>query len=177
MRSLLIPVSVLVLGACGATNVNQSNYDAVQEAYAAEHGDAHGAGHGDAGKGGDHAAAGAADAGHADAGAADAGHGDGAADAHADGAADAGPDLANGEKVYKQVCISCHGADGKGNNGMAANLAEDKTRLAKPTEELVKNIREGYQGSIGVMPPWGSIVDDKSAHDVVAWLRHEYPPE
>ena len=113
MRSLLIPVSVLVLGACGATNVNQSNYDAVQEAYAAEHGDAHGAGHGDAGKGGDHAAAGAADAGHADAGAADAGHGDGAADAHADGAADAGPDLANGEKVYKQVCISCHGADGK----------------------------------------------------------------
>jgi len=187
MRTILI-LSALSLAACGATNVNQQNYDTVKAANAPEghgegHGDGHGEGeaHGDAAKGdagGDHAAA---DAGHEGGdGAADA-HGEGEGDAAAEGgeAAAAGGerDLAKGQEVYKTYCISCHGADGKGMNGLAANLAEDKSRLAKDMDTLVKHIREGYTGEIGAMPPWGAVVSDSDARDVVAWLRSEYPPE
>jgi mono/diheme cytochrome c family protein len=160
------------LGACGATNPNQPNYDRIQQAYAKEHGGDHGAGHGP-----DHAEkpAGAAGA-HADgtAPAGGAAHADGAghADGGGHGASAGDPDA--GAKVYSTYCVACHGPDGKGMNGLAANLAEDKTRLAKEDAVLIKNIREGYSGSIGVMPPWGSVVDEKGAKDVIAYLRREY---
>lgn len=180
MRSILLPVAALALAACGPTNVNQENYDAIKAEYEAKHGGGHGHGdgHGDDAAHGD----GSADADHADKG--DAAHADKGDAAHADkgdATADAGDahggdghDLAAGKKVYETYCISCHGADGKGMNGLAANLAEDETRLAKDTDVLVKNIREGYQGKIGVMPPWGAVVSDTDARNVIAWLRSEY---
>lgn len=174
MRILTLTLgATLALAACGATNVNQDNYERIKAEYAA----AHGGSHGDHGEGG----------GHAD-GSADAGGdhgGDEGGEAHADGgdaAADAAHgegerDLANGEKVYGQYCIACHGADGKGMNGLAANFAEDRTRLAKDMDVLVDHVRNGYKGEIGQMPPWGAVVDDPSTRDVIAWLRTKYPPE
>ena len=183
MRTFLLLGSALLLGACGATNPNQANYDRVKAEYAAAHGDDHGGDHaagGDAsGHGADegHAAPAGGGDGHADGGN---GHADGG-DGHADGGeaplAGGERDLANGKKVYGTYCQSCHGADGKGMNGIAANLAEDRTRLAKPMDELVKNVREGYSGSIGVMPPWGAVVDDAAARDVLAYLKDRFPPE
>lgn len=178
MRSMLLTLGgALVLTACGSTNVNQQNYDRIKEAYEAEHGGGHhGDGHADAGHGDDHAK----DDAHAkgDDHAKDDGHADGDDHAKDDAhAAAAGEDLEAGKKVYDTYCVACHGTDGKGMNGLAANLAEDKTRLAKPTEVLVKNIREGYSGEIGVMPPWGAMVSEVDAKNVIAYLRHEYPPE
>lgn len=163
----------LTLAACGATNPNQENYERVRAQARAELGlDDHHGGHGgdhakDAGHGGDHAK----DAGHADA-AKDAGHAADGATAAADGAPKR--DLENGKKVYNTYCVACHGADGQGMNGLAANFVADKTRLQKDDATLVKNVREGYSGSVGVMPPWGAVVDEPSAYDVIAYVRSEW---
>lgn len=48
--------------------------------------------------------------------------------------------------AFATACASCHGADGKGNNGMAPNLATYD-------ETLVSNVLEhGKKGAIGAMP-------------------------
>ena len=80
-----------------------------------------------------------------------------------------------GEVVYKQYCISCHQADGTGMNGtLAANLSGDPTKLAKSDAELAKSINEGVTGDIGVMPPWGAVINDTQVTDVITYLRTTY---
>lgn len=185
MRTLML--AIMTLAACGQTNPNQENYDAIREQYRKDHGlDEHGE-HGEHGGDGDHADVNGAESAddngdHAKAGEADEAKEEVAAiaeDAHADvadAAAEGGHagDPTAGKKIYETYCVACHGPDGKGMGGVAANLVEDKTRLAKSDEQLVTSIREGYQGEIGVMPPWGAQVDEKGAYDVIAYLREEY---
>ncbi len=52
-----------------------------------------------------------------------------------------------GEGIFQNMCVSCHGADGKGQGGMAANLTH------YGTQEFLKEILEkGKKGHIGEMP-------------------------
>lgn len=172
MRSILL---LAALTGCGSAFPNQANYDKIQAEYAATHGNA---AHADAG---DHGTADPAPA--VDKGAA-AGHDAAAAPAHeakpaaapaaAAPAAAAKGDADKGAEVFKTYCVACHGADGKGMGGLAANFVDDKTRLQKSDAELVKSVREGYQGSVGTMPPWGSVVDEAAAYDAIAFLRREF---
>jgi mono/diheme cytochrome c family protein len=91
--------------------------------------------------------------------------------ASASSAAAAG-DAEAGKAVYTQYCVPCHQADGSGMNGMlAANFKADKSRLAKSDDELLKSIREGYQGKVGQMPPWGSTLNDQQMRDVLGYVR------
>lgn len=154
----------LLLAACGPTNPNQDNYDRARAKARAELGlDDH------------HDDASASTDGHAD-------KSDGHGDAEGEGegeekvvaATDGQPDVAAGEKVYKQYCQACHGTDGQGMNGLAANFVADPSRLAKSDAELVKSVREGYAGNIGVMPPWGSVVDEPSAYNAIAYIRDQW---
>ena len=100
-----------------------------------------------------------------------------AAEAEADAAkvaaADAAPAI-DGKAIYSQYCVACHGADGKGNNGLAANYVDDKTRLAQSDEALIKSIKEGKQGSVGVMPPWGGTLNDDQIKAVLGYIRAEF---
>jgi mono/diheme cytochrome c family protein len=46
-------------------------------------------------------------------------------------AAPAGPgDVANGERVYREACLPCHGASGEGGEGGGASLVAGVTREA-----------------------------------------------
>jgi mono/diheme cytochrome c family protein len=102
----------------------------------------------------------------------------------ADGAAPAGapeapaaPPAANGvdgKAVYMQYCVACHGADGKGNGGLAASFIDEPARLAKPDAELIKSVKEGKQGSVGMMPPWGGTLNDGQISAVVAYIRADF---
>ena len=86
----------------------------------------------------------------------------------------AGADLP-GKAVYNQYCVACHQADGKGMNGtLAGNFVDDKTRLAKPDEELLKSIAEGKLGTIGQMPAWGTTLSEDQRKDVLAYIRATY---
>lgn len=84
------------------------------------------------------------------------------------------PDPVLGQRAFERNCTSCHGADGRGMNGIAANFAVESDRLRQPTETLVKHIREGYRGEVGIMPPWGSVVDEQGAKDIIAYLRQAH---
>lgn len=97
-----------------------------------------------------------------------------AAEKPPEAAAAAGGGDIDGKAIYMQYCVACHGADGKGNNGLAANYVDDKTRLAQPDEVLIKSIKEGKQGDVGVMPPWGGTLNDDQIKAVLDHIRAEY---
>jgi cbb3-type cytochrome c oxidase subunit III len=55
------------------------------------------------------------------------------------------PNLANGKKRFEQVCISCHGVDGRAQTGLgAANLVYSKLNL----NDIVHTMRHGRPGTL-----------------------------
>ena len=63
------------------------------------------------------------------------------------------------------ACSSCHGPDGKGMNGMAANLASyDDTLVSKVLEH-------GKKGSIGTMPSFKGRLNETQVKAVSAYLQ------
>lgn len=63
-----------------------------------------------------------------------------------------GTDTAEGATIYAQNCVSCHGADGKGNRDFGAPNLADKIWLYGGDHESVYN--SIYNPHKGVMPNW-----------------------
>ena len=73
-----------------------------------------------------------------------------------------------GKVQFVQTCSACHGADGKGNPALGAPDLTDKVWLyGKSEEELVETISKGRNG---VMPPFGSRLDEARMRMLLAWL-------
>jgi len=84
-----------------------------------------------------------------------------------------------GEAIYKQYCVVCHQADGSGQpagggRAIAGNFSGQDSVLRKSDEELLRSIRVGRSGTIGVMPPWQGIIDKQGRKDVLAYLRASF---
>lgn len=83
-----------------------------------------------------------------------------------------------GKTIFIQRCAMCHGEDGRGRNGMAADLVEEWHRLTKSDQELSHNIRSGglrTPGKIytaGQCPP--KMLNDRDMDDVLAHLRKAF---
>ena len=79
----------------------------------------------------------------------------------------------SGKATYDKLCVSCHGADGKGNPAMAKALGDKglnivgKETKAKKDEELLKVIVEGA----GKMPASGKNLSKEEQKDVLAYTR------
>ncbi len=90
-------------------------------------------------------------------------------------AAATGPaDLAKGKATYEKVCQACHQADGSGMNSMLAANFKDPGRLDKTDAELLTSIRDGFQGKIGMMPPWKGTLSEQDMVDVLGHIRATY---
>tara|TARA_B100000749_G_scaffold265681_1_gene240975 strand:+ start:1347 stop:1751 length:405 start_codon:yes stop_codon:yes gene_type:complete len=76
--------------------------------------------------------------------------------------------------IYHRYCAPCHGADGRGNHGFAADFVNDKKRMAKSDEELLNSIREGFQGEIGIMPPWKNRLTEEEMIVVLKYIRETF---
>lgn len=63
------------------------------------------------------------------------------------------------QPVSFAACSSCHGADGRGNNGMAPNLAEYDAALLNHT------LQNGKKGVIGKMPSFKTLIPSESAQE------------
>ncbi|MEK6256934.1 MAG: c-type cytochrome [Chloroflexota bacterium] len=79
--------------------------------------------------------------------------------------------LAAGKGLYAGNCISCHGADGKGDLGPALN---SKSLLDKTSDKSLFNlVQTGIPGTI--MPAWGQIVGgpftDEEISNLVVFIR------
>ncbi len=97
-----------------------------------------------------------------------------------DGPTDQAALMANGEKVYAQVCQACHGQDGKGVPGAFPPLAGSGSFYGDPKNHA-SIIVKGLSGPItvqgtafnGVMPPQGSLSDYEIA-SVATYERNSW---
>ena len=75
-------------------------------------------------------------------------------------------DKANGEKVYKAKCASCHGPDGKGET--AAGKATKARDIWKESDAAWTDIITKGQNK---MPSYDKKVTDADVKDVIAYMR------
>lgn len=85
------------------------------------------------------------------------------------GGFDTDPELrALGQQKYMQVCIACHGAEGKGLQALGAPDLTDEFWLYGASEAA---IAEGlWKGRHGVMPPHRDILGEERIHILAAYV-------
>lgn len=72
-----------------------------------------------------------------------------------------------GKPLFMQACAACHGAEGKGNVGLAPNLT-DKTWLYGSSEAtIIETITKGRQNH---MPAFGDFLGDAKVHLLAAYV-------
>ena len=78
-----------------------------------------------------------------------------------------------GKAIYDKLCISCHGADGKGNPAMTKVFGEKELNIAtketaqKKDDELLKVIAEGK----GKMPASGKGLSKEEQKQLLGYMR------
>jgi cytochrome c oxidase cbb3-type subunit 3 len=69
----------------------------------------------------------------------------------------ASTNVAEGKKVFAEICVTCHGADGKGNRELGApNLTDAIWLYGSDKAIIMEGLRNGRGG---VMPAWGARLD------------------
>jgi mono/diheme cytochrome c family protein len=84
-----------------------------------------------------------------------------------------------GEASYKVYCVACHQVDGSGTppgggRAIAGTFSGPDSVLSKSDEELLRSIKVGRTGEIGVMPPWRGSLDEQERKDVLAYIRTSF---
>jgi mono/diheme cytochrome c family protein len=80
------------------------------------------------------------------------------------------------EGNYRQYCIGCHGADGRGNGGTTgADFTGPQSPLRARTDgELIASVRDGKRGVAATMPAHSPVLNDAQIADVVGYLRSRF---
>ncbi len=93
--------------------------------------------------------------------------------------------MSRGHNIYAQLCIECHGAEGKGTPmagqpGVILAPALTSKRITGPETTLARILLHGMQGPIdgktyaaGIMPPQGSH-NDKWIADISTYVRNSF---
>ena len=82
--------------------------------------------------------------------------------------------ITSGKTIYLGYCAPCHGSNGKGNRGFAADFVNDTERMSKSDEELLNSIREGFSGKIGSMPRWKNRLSEEEIVSVLQYIRETF---
>ncbi len=79
----------------------------------------------------------------------------------------------SGEQIYKQTCMACHGADGK---GAISGVPDFKERLSKSDDTFPKHIIEGFQSpgsSMAMLPKGGNPnLSDQDIRKVLSYIKN-----
>jgi len=79
-----------------------------------------------------------------------------------------------GKARYETMCVSCHGADGRGNAALGAPNLTDQTWLyGGDFVHVAESIREGRTG---VMPAWSPRLNPDELRLVTAWVLAQAKP-
>lgn len=73
-----------------------------------------------------------------------------------------------GAATYQQVCVACHGADGKGNQALGAPNLTDNTWLYGGSEATI--IDTITNGRNNVMPNWQAFLGDAKVHLLTSYV-------
>ncbi len=82
--------------------------------------------------------------------------------------------ITSGKTIYLGYCAPCHGSNGKGNRGLAADFVNDAERMSKSDEELLNSIREGFSGKIGSMPRWKNRLSEEEMVSALQYIRETF---
>jgi mono/diheme cytochrome c family protein len=77
-----------------------------------------------------------------------------------------------GRKLYGNLCLSCHGPDGRGRERQAPSLVGSPLLVGDagvPTRVMLA----GKEGDMGLMPPLAALTDDEIA-SVLTYVRREW---
>jgi cytochrome c oxidase cbb3-type subunit 3 len=75
---------------------------------------------------------------------------------------------AAGKEKFQQLCVSCHGADGRGNKAMGApNLTDNIWLYGGSQRAIMQSIREGRAGH---MPAHGEFLGEAKVHLLAAYI-------
>ena len=78
-----------------------------------------------------------------------------------------------GGEVYKNLCIACHQADGRGQEKLAPTLLGSELALGPPPIP-VRILINGKEGPVGLMPPLGAVLSDEQIAAVLTYIRREW---
>jgi mono/diheme cytochrome c family protein len=81
--------------------------------------------------------------------------------------------LAEGRRIYENVCSSCHQANGKGMPGSVPALAGNDTVTATEPYNVIMAMLEGFapQGTWGAMGSFAKTLNDEQIADVANYVR------
>ena len=89
-----------------------------------------------------------------------------------------GGDVANGDKIFHETCVTCHGEDGHGAVPGAPDFLKKGGVLSKPHAVMIMHIKNGFHspGDPIAMPPKGGNSDltDQGIKDVHAYLHQRF---
>lgn len=88
-------------------------------------------------------------------------------------------DPANGEELFNQVCIACHGPGGEGVEGLGKPFTTSEFVASNSDQELLEFVKQGRpidhpDNTTGVdMPPKGGnpALTDEQILDIIAYIR------
>jgi mono/diheme cytochrome c family protein/glucose/arabinose dehydrogenase len=78
-----------------------------------------------------------------------------------------------GREVYRNICQACHQADGRGQDKLAPSLIVSTLALGSagiPARILLN----GKEGTVGLMPPVGNVLNDAQIAAVLTYIRREW---
>lgn len=76
--------------------------------------------------------------------------------------------VAAGEVRFETLCVSCHGADGQGNEKIGApDLTDDVWLYGRDFNRMTETIRNGRNG---YMPAWRERLGEDRARAIAAWV-------
>jgi mono/diheme cytochrome c family protein len=79
-----------------------------------------------------------------------------------------------GAELYKNLCIACHQADGRGREKMAPSLVGSRFVVAQDAGNVARIVIGGMEGAIGLMPPMASSLSDTQIAAVLTYVRREW---
>jgi mono/diheme cytochrome c family protein len=82
--------------------------------------------------------------------------------------------FANGSELYKNICIGCHQADGRGQEKLAPSLLASKYVISADGGNAARILLGGKEGPVGLMPPLGSMLSDDQIAAVLTYIRREW---
>ncbi len=78
-----------------------------------------------------------------------------------------------GREVYQNICQACHQPDGRGQASVAPSLVTSPLALAAGGIP-VRILLNGKEGSVGLMPPIGSVLNDDQIAAVLTYVRRSW---
>ena len=78
-----------------------------------------------------------------------------------------------GRTIYQNLCAACHQADGRGREKLANSLVGSPLAVGAPGIS-VRVLLHGKEGTNGLMPPLGGVLDDEQIAAVLTYIRREW---